>query len=317
MIDTEKTAVIRFAGLDLNAFGLYCAIGAACALLAAAILCRSRNLKKGTAPLLGLMSLLCGLFCSRLAFSVLNMESGSWKPFQLFFGPLDGGWSLFGMIFGAFLGAWITARITGEKAPVLLDITACALPLAITAERMGESWFEGFDISRVLPDGFPDSFLTIQDAEYGVSFVATYRLAAFLSMVLFAYLLLSVTAAKRRDGATWIRFLLLCGSGGIVLESLRYDHFMEYSFVCFQQVMAAVLLVWGIILAVKRFGKVNGTLAKAAWIALIPAVIGSIAIEFALDQTKVSHIILYIIMIALLACPVVPGLLLAERDEKR
>ena len=39
-------------GLQLNMWGLYCAIGALCGFAAIAVVCYSRGMKKGSAPLL-------------------------------------------------------------------------------------------------------------------------------------------------------------------------------------------------------------------------------------------------------------------------
>ena len=112
-----------------------------------------------------------------------------------------------------------------------------------------------------------------------------------------------------------ILFLLLCGACGILLESLRYDHFLEFSFVRFEQVMAAILLVWGVVSAAKRNTSGKG-IRICAYISL-PVVIGSlIAIEFALDRSGISHYVLYAVMAALLAIPVILGILLLRKREK-
>ena len=186
----------------------------------------------------------------------------------------------------------------------------------IMAERLGESRISGFDVSRTLPDGFPQiPFLTVQDADYGVSFLATYHLAALLAAALFICMLLYILKGKRRDGDLWILFLLLCGAGGVLLESLRYDHFLEFSFVRFQQVLAAVMLAAGVALAVKRLGKAKSRLRTAALVSLALAVGAGIAIEFALDRTRISHSLLYLIMVAALAAPVIMGIRMMNKGK--
>ena len=95
--------------------------------------------------------------------------------------------------------------------------------------------------------------------------------------------------------------LLLCGAGGILLESLRYDHFLEFSFVRLEQVAYGLILVFGVARAIRSRKR------GPAWpaIALTAAAIGvSAGVEFALDRTSISHPLLYAVMIAALALPV-------------
>lgn len=299
-----------FFGTELYAFGVYCAIGALCATLALAFLCHAWKLKKGAAALTGALSLALGLALSRLVFCLLNMELGAMAPLDSWIRISTGGWTMFGMIGGVMLAAWISGKILGEKPRRLLDAVSVALPLAMAAEKLAEGRMEGFDISRPLK--FPvsgESFLTVQD-EYGLSFLATHRIAAIAAVVLFLILVFSLLKANRRDGELWIRFLLICGAGGVLMESLRYDHFLEYSFVRFEQVFAALMLVWGVVLAARQGYREHRGIFVAALVLLPLTVGGCIAIEFGLDRTEISHILQYAVMIALLAATSAAGCLL-------
>jgi hypothetical protein len=120
---------------------------------------------------------------------------------------------------------------------------------------------------------------------------------------------------RRRDGDTWIQFLILGGAGGILLESLRYDGFLEFSFVRFQQVLAAVMLVWGLVLAARRSGRHGKGFVLSVTAVLVLAVGVGIGIEFALDRTSLSHVLLYMIMTAAAAVPVVFGFILLRRNN--
>ena len=104
-------------------------------------------------------------------------------------------------------------------------------------------------------------------------------------------------------------------AGGILLESLRYDGFLEFSFVRFQQVLAAVMLVWGLVLAARRSGQHGKGFAAGVTAALVLAVGICIGIEFALDRTSLSHILLYMIMAAAVAVPAVFGFILLRRNN--
>ena len=152
----EEAPKTEIFGIQVYTFGLYCAIGALCAVAAVCVLCRAERLKKGTAALLSLLSLLCGIICSRLVFCLLNDVALGGVPFRAWLNLSIGGFSLFGMIFGVFLGAWICSKAEGEKADILLDIVSVGLPLMMAAERFGERVTEGVNISRQLAAGsFP------------------------------------------------------------------------------------------------------------------------------------------------------------------
>lgn len=314
----EEAPKIEIFGIQIYTFGLYCAIGAVCAVAAVFVLCRAEKLKKGTAAALSLLCLVCGTICSRLVFCLLNDVSIGGVPLQVWFRISGGGWSLFGMIFGAFAGARICAAASGENRNTLLDITAVALPLMIAAERYGERLTEGFNVSRQLQNGrFPEgTFLAVRDPYYeDVSFMATYLLCAAAAIILFFVLVFFMTR-EREAGNAWILFMMLCGAGGVILESLRYDHYLEYSFVCFQQIMAAVLLVWGVILAGIRNHGSRRSLFMAALISLPAAIAVCGGIEFALDRMSINHYVLYAVMFADLSVPVTLGIMLLRKREK-
>ena len=314
----EEAPKTEIFGAQVYSFGLYCAIGAVCAAAAVCILCRTGKTKKGTGLILSCLSILSGAFFSRLTFCLLGGIEAGMLPFSYWFNPTTGGWSLFGMIFGVFAGAWLCAKLTGESSGFLLDTVSCALPLFMAAERFSEKGFELFDVSRTLPEGgFPgNTFLAVRDPYYSeVSYLATYLAAAIASIVLFLILVFFLTRS-RREKDLWILFLILCGAGGVILESLRYDHYLEYHFVRFQQVLAAVLLAWGVILAGKRNRGAHRGLMIAGIISVIAAVGSCIAIEFALDRTNLSHYLLYLLMATVLAAPVTIGILLLRKPER-
>ncbi len=314
----EEAPKTELFGIQFYTFGMFCAIGLLFAATAILLLCRFAKRKKGTGCALVLMSSVFGLIGSRIAFIIFHGISVEAIPFFGWFWIHAGGWSLFGMVFGALFGGWICGKMTGAGRNRLLDILCCALPLWIAAERFGERYFEGFDISRELSEnGFPrNTFLAVEDTQYDTSFLATYLLAAICAVCLFLILVFFFLRPGREDGAVFNLFLILCGAGGVVLESLRYDHYLEYSFVCFQQVMAAVLLVWGVAIAIRRSHGLNKVLSRIAGISL-PLAIGACGgIEFALDRTTASHTLLYVLMIAALAVPAAAGILLIKIREK-
>ena len=145
--NTPKTEIL---GTDVYTFGLYCMIGAVCAVIAILFLCRNEKMKKGTGILLSCLCLLCGALFSRILFCLLHDVSMGGVPIDDWFRFSGGGFSLFGMVFGVFAGAFVCSLISGENRNKLLDISSCAIPLFIAAERFGEhAHFEkNFEASR-------------------------------------------------------------------------------------------------------------------------------------------------------------------------
>lgn len=312
----EDTARIPLFGTEVYAFGLYCAIGAACAITALVIICRYLKIRALSALLTGLLGLLLGAFFSRLLYCLLNFELGEMMPVSSWHQITTGGWTMGGMVGGVMLAAWAGSRITKEKPLRMLDAVSAALPLMIAAERLGESRIEGFDVSRPFRDGFRFiGFLTVTDELE--SRVATFRLAAILAIILFLILIFLLARRDRRDGDILILFMMLCGAGAVVLESLRDDHHLEYSFVHFQQILAAVMWIWSVILAGRRAGRGSIRLFVITIVCMLAAVGICIAIEFAFDRTVISHVLLYMIMIAALSVPIVLGLVLLSRSRQK
>lgn len=315
----EEAPVTELLGIRIYSFGLYCAIGAFCAMAAVCVLTRAVGMKKGTGLLLSCACFIGGILVSRLAFCLLRLVIAEGFPLRAWFRVSSGGWSLFGMITGVFAAAWVCAKICHENSRKFLDTAACALPLAIAAERFAERMFGDFDISRQLAcGGFPEgTFLAVQKGTSGdISFLATYLLAAACAILLFIILVFFLTRPNREDGDAWILFMILCGAGGVMLESLRYDSYLEYSFVRFQQVMAAGMLATGVITAgIRNLGMRKG-LFRAALISVPVAIALCIGIEFALDRTDMNHYLLYTAMLFILAVPASLGILLLRNRKK-
>ena len=309
----EEAVIIEVFGVKVYAFGLYVMLGAICSMITLALLAKHLGLKPGTAPLTALLSMVIGIIISRLTFCLLNQELGRMTPISFWPQLAGGGWSMFGLIGGIFLGGWISGKIMKEKTAKVLDILSVALLPTVIAERIAENRIEDFDISRPLDSQlFAKSFLAVGEDE---PCLATYYVAAAAALVLFVFLLISITK-RRADGDTVIAFLLLFGAGAIVLESLRYDRFLSISFVGLQQIAAAVMLAIGVVIAYVRGRNQKPRLAVAALISL-PLMVGIVlGLEFALDRTTWNKILLYAIMILTVAVPAGMGLKLLNKETE-
>ena len=309
----EEAVIIDVFGVKVYAFGFYVMLGAICSMITLGLLSKAAGVKLGTAPLTALLAMVCGMICSRLTFCLLNQELGQMTPVSFWPQLAGGGWSMFGLIGGIFLGGWISARIMKEKTAKILDILSVALLPTVIAERIAENRIEDFDISRALDNQWlAKSFLAVGEDE---PCLATYYLAAAAALVLFVILLFRFCKSET-DGNTVIAFLLLFGAGAVVLESLRYDRFLSISFVGLQQILAAVMLAIGVVIAFKRGRARKPRLAIAALISL-PLMVGIVlGLEFALDRTTWNKILLYAIMILMVGAPAVMGLKLLNKDTE-
>ena len=309
----EEAVIIEIFGVKVYAFGLYVMIGTICSMITLGLLAKAFQLKPGSAPLTALLAMIIGIICSRLTFCLLNQELGQMTPISFWPQLAGGGWSMFGLVGGVFLGGWAASRIMKEKTAKILDILSVSLLPTIVAERIAENRIEDFDISRALDSPLlAKSFLAVGEDE---PCLATYYVAAAAALALFVILLIRISRQKA-DGDTVIAFLLLFGAGGVVLESLRYDRFLSISFVGLQQIMAAVMLAVGVVIAFVRGRKQKPQLAVAALISL-PLMVGIVlGLEFALDRTTWNKMLLYAIMILTVAAPAVMGLKLLNTDKE-
>ena len=316
----SEAVQINLFGMDLYAFGLYCAIGALSSALVLGVLGWGMNVQKGAAPLIFILSFVSGLVVSRLCFCLMDRSLGRMFPLSAWLRITEGGWSLAGLIGGAMLGAFLSSRALKEAPAKVFDMVSCALPLTLAAVKFGESKLTDFDISRKLPDGIVlPAFLTVKDPVYtDVTYLATHRLGMLVYLTIFLFLTFSLLRKGRREGDSCVSFLLLCGACGILLESLRYDHFLELSFVRLEQVVYALILALGVIAAVRRAGTGRQALKGCAVAFLILAIGACIGVEFALDRTGLSHGLLYAGMTVALILPVAFSMaLMGTKGQKR
>ena len=304
-------------GIQLNMWGLYCAIGAAASLAAAGVFCRARGLKKGSAPLLGLLSVIMGIICSRCFYCLVVTLTQTRMPIAAWLQATDGGWSMYGMIGGVFLGAWLSGKILREKPVRMLDAVSVGLPLMITAERIGEGALEQlFDYGRSPQNPLSAGFFTVMNPVENTYVPAVYHIKAAAAGVMFLALVFSLLKSARRDGNLWISFMILCGAGGVLTESLRYDHFLVFSFVRLEQVLAALLLLGGVIAAGHRCRHNQKILYISALVSMLLTVTGCIGIEFALDRVSVANrIVVYAVMICSLLIPVIHAFVLLHSSD--
>ena len=306
----EEAEKFRIFGFEGYRYGFFVMLGMMAAAAAITFLCWAKRCERGTAPLIVFLSLLTGGLFGRIGFCLMNRELGAMMPLPSWLKITGGGWSMSGLVIGVLLAGWAASLITKQKAGKLLDISVCALPLFMTLERAGEGSIPEFDYSRELSTDFlKGTFLSFSD-DYGF-YLATWKLASIVMLILFPILIRDVIRSKK-DGDTCLLFLLLFGSCSVILESLRYDRFLSISFVGLEQVLAAVFLAAGVILAALKAEEQRNTLRAAAIISVLLAVAIAVGLEFALDRTTFSKIVIYAAYILVMAVPAALGLMLRK-----
>lgn len=306
----EEAPKVFFLGVEVYAFGLYAALGAALALLVVSLLLRREGAKKGTAPLMGALCLALGFLGSRLLFCLLDRSLGGMMPLRGFFLVTGGGYSMMGALAGGCLGAALAGRLTGQSPLRMVDLAAPALLLFAACERLGEGYLSDFGVSRpLLGDALRGSFLAVEGAYDW--YLATYLLESFAALVL-ALILLRSAEKRERPGNTLLLSMLLYGAVQTLMESLRYDRHMSFSFVGAQHVLAMALLGAAVILLAARNWKTRRGLALAA-IVSVPLVAGlGVGLEFMIDRTTLSRYLLYAAYVLMIAVPTCLGLRLRK-----
>ncbi len=311
----EEADYISFLGMDVYTYGLMCALGAAAMMLLLWCFSRGKKLPKGAAALTGVCAMLLGAFCSKLFFSLFsfNVDApffGKMKP-GLFSG---GGYSMIGALFGGFTGAGIAGKMMGQKPLKFMDAFAPAALAFVFFARLGEMFypeFAGFGVSRPLIYEFTKGWpVAVSDGTE--SYLATYLLEAAAALVMLAVLARDLKK-QERDGNTFVLFLLLFGASQIIMESLRYDRHMSYTFIRMQQVLSILVLIAGLIYSARRSGKSK---KQTGLLFLMMAVISmlGVALEFAIDRTELNRYLLYAVFIVLVTVPVYLGMRCRKKE---
>ena len=302
-----------FLGVRVYGYGLYVMYGLALAMLVVFLHGRKR-FPAGSPALMGCLMIPCGFVLSRLMYLLLDAQARQWPFFRAFFMMTAGGASMFGALFGAFIGLMAACRILKlEKRQRLyaMDVFAIAA-LAFTAlSRMGEGFIEDYGISFPLSGKAEGMFIV--NGEYA-DYLAVYKLESLYALILFV-LCETRIRRKKTPGETFFTAMLLFGAGQILFESFRKDGHMAFSFVGAQHIMAAMCVGGAVIYFAVR-GRNAKTLSNAALMSL-PLMTGIlVGLEFALDRTEVSRVLLYIIYVIVIACPCVMSFILMRRAQK-
>ena len=220
----------------------------------------------------------------------------------------EGGFLLYGAVFGALGAAALLAKarrvsvaatLDELAAPGLLAVVICRLAERFTTEGVGP-WIENEALWR---------FPVAVENEWG-----EWQLAVFLmEAAVAAVLLIVILRTHLAPGGRILRALLLYAACQVLLESLRMDSCLRIGFVRVSQVISGVLIL---IITGLRAYRVGGM--KRAWprMLLVGVCAGAVGgIEWALDKTPVSNILLYLVMALVCAVMIVNGLKAAPAEK--
>lgn len=224
------------------------------------------------------------LYCL-MRFSFYFLEMGPLSVLRVW----EGGFMLYGAALGALLAAGLLARRRGANVaetldelavPGLVAVAVCRLGEGMTGEGVG-AWVENEALMR-----FP---LAVQN-EFGEWQLAVFVLEAAVALVIALYVLRVRTSAGERIATA----LLLYACCQIVLESLRMDACLKIGFVRVSQVISALVILAIASLRARRAGGRALIIRRAAGLCACAALVGGI--EWALDKTPVSNVLLYGVM---------------------
>ena len=203
----------------------------------------------------------------------------------------EGGFMLYGAVLGALLaagllarrcGAGVTATLDELAVPGLLAVAVCRLGEGLTGEGVG-AWVESAALMR-----FP---FAVQN-EFGEWQLAVFVLEAAAALLI----ALAVLRVQAGQGERITTALLLYACCQVVLESLRMDSCLKIGFVRVSQVISAVVILGVTVLRAQRAGGRPLVIRRAAGLGVCAALVGGV--EWALDKTPVSNVLLYGVMIA-------------------
>ena len=146
-------------GLEIYAYGLYAAIGAALLLLGMSRV--GRELSKGTVGLFGVLGMVLGIVLARALYCAVNWNdfAYNYENPMLVFRFFDGGLSMVGLIAGLLLATVWTAKMVKVRTAQVMDALAVPFGLLMWALRAGEQYTE-LGVGAAVEESFMNNIKT-------------------------------------------------------------------------------------------------------------------------------------------------------------
>ena len=272
-------------GLEIYAYGLHAAIGAALLLVGMRLV--GRDLPKGTIGLFGVLGMVFGIVLARALYCAVNWSNFvyNYENPMLAFRFFDGGLSMVGLIAGLLLAAVCTARLMKVRTGRMMDALAVPFGLLMWTLRAGEKYTD-LGVGAAVEESFLTEHLPWLFLESRMGVMVEYRLnvwqyEVFLAIALFAAALVCFRRLKDRPGATALVVFSLYGASQVLLESMRDDGHMLMIFLRVGQLGAFLLPLAACILLSRRAK--NKKTVGLAWLVVALCVGAVVVLEFSLD----------------------------------
>jgi len=311
----EDSLNIALGPIHVFAYGALIALGLFLLLLSLFALRKKHSLSSDTVLVYGVTALPLALVLSRLLFCLLDFNFHSVFSLRAVVAFWGGGFSMVGALLGLTLAAFLTGKLQKTCPLRLLDAAAIGFLLFMLCARMAEPFTELLGRSRPLVSkAFKNSFLAMGD-EYD-AYLRTYAIEAAAAAMLSIYLFF-FQKKQRKAGDIFLMLMLLHGCAETLLYSLRFDAHMRYSFISVQQLIFAAVFAVPLFLFAIRYGKKLGK-KTPVWIALGVMVVAAglaVVLEFMIDRSGVSRILLYALYLLLISAPAAAGCIFYQRSQ--
>lgn len=315
MFEDSLSLIDTGSKLQVFYYGIFIALGLMLMLAATYLLRKRRTLSGDTVLVFGVIAVPCALVISRLLFCALDFNFHSVFSLRAVLSFWGGGFSMVGALLGFALAAFITGRILKICPLKIMDVAIVGILLFMACERLGEPYTELLGRSRPLvSESFQNSFLAIGD-EYD-AYLRTYALQTVSCLIIAAFLLI-FGKKQRKNGDILLMGMLLLGCTETLFYSLRFDAHMRRSFISMQQLLFAVIMAVPLVVFALRYGKKlqNKKPLIAALVILLAAVIIAIVLEFMIDRSGISRVLLYALYILTLCVPAAAGSIFYKRSN--
>jgi phosphatidylglycerol:prolipoprotein diacylglycerol transferase len=311
----EDALAFPLFGTQIYAYGLAVMLGCWLGLGLLIFMSRRQPQEKKAAAYAGVLMIPLGFILARLMYCLLDPAFAPLLSVRNILDIRTGGYAMYGALIGAAAAVLIGARLAGVRTNRMLDLLSPALLAFLVPARLGEG-FTALGISRPLTtDWLAGSFLAMQD-DYD-AYLRTYLLEALIAALLL-FILLRFLSSKPKDGQTFMFFCLLYGITQTLMESLRYDGHLRYSFIGVQQVLSAALFSIALaVMAARLLKKTQGShhLLPILSLALIPLILGAIiGVEFLVDRSELGKLFSYGLYVLVLSVPAALGLLMLKQE---
>ena len=272
-------------GLEIYAYGLHAAIGAALMLLGMKV--AGRDLPKGTVSVFGVLGMVFGIVLARALYCAVNWNNFiyNYENPMLMLRYFDGGMSMVGVIAGMLLAAVLTAKLAKVRTAKVMDAMAVPFGLLMWALRAGEKYTE-LGVGAAVEENLLTAHMPWLFVESRMGVMVEYRLNVWRYEVIMAILLFVVALVcwrrlKDHAGDTALVVFSLYGASQILLESMRDDGHMLVIFLRIGQ-LAAFLMPLVVSILLSRRVKCKKAVCLA-WLVIALCVAAVVVLEFSLD----------------------------------